>query len=428
MKIAVVGSGIAGLASAWLLSKKHDISVYEAAPSLGMDAASLNLPLKDNSLRIDVPLRVIHDHYYKNLLNLYREAGIETEPVNYSGSFTKLDGETYFRYWNARVVKTNIPLCSPRILFHQRSRQILRDYWRFTRQAKSERFNTSPLGEYLQANHYSEAFSEDFLLPTFAAIGTCKIDQVRAYPSGVVNDYLTAGGWLWGIRRAKFGSADVVKRLSQGSNVYCGCPVSELQRDSERLLVKSQRGAESYDHVILATPANVTAQLLGECDPDALKPLNAFKYERSRVIVHKDPQFMPRNPRDWAPVNFMIDRAAPAPMATIWLNVVQPGLNKAENVFQTWNPLLEVRPEFLLKESVFERPVINQKTTAALDQFETLHEQANRRIWYVGSYASPGVPLLESAVNSALKVTRQLIQKIPLPSKSSRSEIDIQSG
>ncbi|MDF1664618.1 MAG: FAD-dependent oxidoreductase [Planctomycetota bacterium] len=408
MKIAVIGSGIAGLASAWLLSKEHTITVFEAAPTLGMDAASLTIAQNSGSNRIDVPLRVIHDHYYKSLLALYKEAGIETESVNYSGSFTRLGGESYFRYWNVRFFNTNVPLSSPKMLFYKQSRQILKDYWRFTRQAKQERNNRTPLGDYLKQYQYSDAFCEDFLLPTFAAIGTCKTDQVRAYPSGVVNDYLTAGGWLWGIRRAKFGSADVVKRLSKGSQVLCDCPVSAVEREGEQILVKSKQGAESYDHVILATPANVTVKLLGDCDSDALEPLRAFEYESSRVLVHSDPRFMPKKQRDWAPVNFMIDRDAPAPMATIWLNVVQPGLPKGKNVFQTWHPLMEAQADLLLKESVFERPVINQRTTAALTQFDSIHEQSKRRIWYVGSYASPGVPLLESAVKSALKVARRL--------------------
>lgn len=408
MKIAVIGSGIAGLSCAWLLQKEHTVTLYEAATTLGMDAAGLNVDAGPEQIRVDVPLRVIHDHYYKNLLKLYSDAGIETEAVNYSGSFSMVDGPTYFRYWNLRLFNSNFPLCSPALLFQTKARKILKDYWRFSKQATSQRLNSLPLGEYLTKHQYSKSFSDDFLIPTFAAIGTCTMDQVRAYPSGVINEYLTAGGWLWGIRRAKHGSADVVKRLSQGSELLCDCPVTAIEDHSDCVTVHSSAGPRSFDHVVLATPANVSVKLVQGQDNEALKALSTFPYEKSRVLVHRDASFMPKNRSDWAPVNFMIDGSSPSPMATIWLNVAQPSLKNHTDLFQTWSPLKEVNPDLLVNETSFERPVVNSATVNALADLERLHSQSERRLWYIGSYASAGVPLLESAVTSARKLTERL--------------------
>jgi uncharacterized protein len=413
MKIAIIGSGIAGLSSAWLLKKSHEVTIYESASTLGMDAASVNIPSASGSIRVDVPLRVIHDHYYKSVLALYQLAGIETEAVNYSGSFSHFDGDTYFRYRNIQLFGSTLPLISPAFLLKGHARRILRDYWRFIGQAREERANTLPLGIYLKENKYSKVFSDEFLLPTFAAIGTCSTEQVRAYPSGIINDYLVCGGWLWGIRRVRHGSADVVKKLSLGSTIFCDCPVADVSQHGDKVHVQSQRGEQVYDHVVLATPANITVKLLGEHERSASEILSLFHYEVSRVLVHSDRQLMPKNRRDWAPVNFVVDSKSPAPMTTIWLNAVQPSLRKHSDVFQSWNPLREPLSSCLMKEAIFERPVVNNQTMNALAQIRKIHDKPDRRIWFCGSYASPGVPLLESAVNSALQVAKKLNVEIP---------------
>ena len=96
-KIAIIGSGIAGLSAAWALKQDHDVTLYERHPVLGMDAFSINLASGSGTQRIDVPMRVVYEAYYPNLTRLYREAAIELEPLEYSGTFTRLNGPTYFK-------------------------------------------------------------------------------------------------------------------------------------------------------------------------------------------------------------------------------------------------------------------------------------------------------------------------------------------
>lgn len=409
MKVAVIGSGIAGLSAAWLLGAEHEVTLYEALPEPGMGAHGVEVA----GVVADVPLRVFYEGYYEQLLKLYAAVGIETVRSDYSTTFCDETGETYYRYHNRQPgLSTLLAFVGPRAL-QARSRRINLDLLRYYREAPRDFAAGLPrqetINDYLRRSGYSRDFVERFLLPAYAGIGTCSYERVRSYPAEVLNEYMSQGFFFTGVLTAAEGTPDVVARLSSRvSRERYGQPVSSVEVDPAGVEVWARGGGqERYDHVVIATQANQALRFLApSAEEEAF--LRAFSYERSEVVMHSDPRLMPKRRSDWGPVNFMVSAGHPRPMATIWTNAVQPRLREHADLFQTWNPILEPDPERVISRAVVERPGVDDQTLRALDELQVLHAQPGRRLWFCGSYAARGIPLLESGVRSAIAVAERL--------------------
>lgn len=413
MKVAVVGSGIAGLSAAWLLSQVHEVSLFERSGRLGMDAHGLDIACSGGEVRVDVPLRVFFDGFYPNLSALYEVLGVESEAINYSASFGLLGEGSYFRYDNFRLGGYALPFLKGLDSIRPRSLRIGWDVLRFFRQIPEilaqGLSDDLVLAEFVEQKKFSKAFAEGFLYPAFAGICTCTHERVRRYPARIILEYLHTGLLLSSMRRVTQGTQEVVQRLSRDiPHIHLDTPVREVSTGAGGALVVTDAGAQRFDHVVLATQANQSADLLKSATAEEQAVLAAFSYEPSRVVVHRDERLAPPGgERHWAPVNFLLDAPGTTPMATIWLNAIQ-SMPDTGPVFQTWNPLVEPDPDQVLAQSRFERPVVSARSLEGLRQLGQLHKQSERRIWFCGSYAARGIPLLESATHSALGVAELL--------------------
>ena len=420
MRIAIVGSGIAGLAAAWLLGRRHDVTLFERHQRPGMGAFNLDYPGTVQPARIDVPLRAFNASYYTSLIPLYRAAGVELERTDHAAGFTAADGTTYFRYRNLRFPGgVTVPMLAGLHRLGTRYLAIARDAMRFLLRARNDLLNGSTddltIEEYLRQRGYSSAFANYMLLPAFASICTCSYAAVRAYPASIIIDFFTAGRFAGGLWRARHGADDAIQQLLKNcATLHCSTGIDSIRRDATGVTLRREDGTECrFDHVIVAAQANQAAGLVATGEAEAADLLRRIRYERSEVVVHGDTALMPSQRRDWAPVNFFVDPGKTAPMANIWLNQIYPGLQGDPPLLQTWNPLREPAANAVLGRAHFERPVVDHASLAAIHTLQRLHRQPGRRIWYCGSYAMPGIPLLESAVRSAMDVTRTLGVDIP---------------
>jgi uncharacterized protein len=407
LDIAVIGGGIAGLSAAWRLSTHHRVTLLERHEVAGMDAHSLDLDHDGGSYRVDVPLRVLYEGYYPTLIAQYHALGIQLERTNYAGSFSALGGAAYYRYANWLVAGRSIPL--PATPFGGRAWRINRDLLRFYRLAPaalvSLRDSEEPLGSWLDRTRFSADFAEGFLIPTFAAVCTCSNAAVRAYPARVILDYLTRGLTFGGVRRVVMGTREVVRRLTEPlAEVHCGVRVTQIVPAADGVRVTWEGGERRFDHVVVATQANQAAAMLDAAYRREKDALSRFAYESSQVVVHTDERLAPRDRAHWAPVNLITSAAHDKPMATIWMNRVQPGLAKSTPVFQTWNPIVAPRPELVQAEAWFERPLVNGSSLEGARTVRLLQAQHGRRLWFCGSYLGPGIPLLEAASRTAMDV------------------------
>jgi uncharacterized protein len=168
--------------------------------------------------------------------------------------------------------------------------------------------------------------------------------------------------------------------------------------------LRAAGGDEAFDHVVFATQANQAQALLADATPDETATLAAFRYRALEVVMHRDPTLMPTRPADWSPVNARVCAEHPQPESSIWINRVQPTLRHAAPLFQTVMPQRAPRDDHVIGHARFERPLVDAGNAAALAALQRLHQQPGRRVWWCGSYAQAGVPLLESAVRSAVGV------------------------
>jgi uncharacterized protein len=418
LDIAVIGGGIAGLASGWMLARgaagraAHRVTLFERLPSIGFTASSVAV----HGVRVDVPLRVFYPGYYPTLVRLYAALGVATEPVSYATTFTGVDGKPFFRWRNLRWRGFSLPLVAPQDLLDTRARRIawgaLRLHQALRREAAAGSLAGRSIGELVEAEHIAPECVEGLLWPALATIATCTTADARAMPAEVVAGYWGAGLARDSVRRAVDGADAVAAKLVQPlARVVCEAAVEAVVEQADGVWVH-RRGTvpERFDHAVLAMPPPQALRLWPGAPPAEAALLARFATRALSVLMHHDAGLMPAERADWSPVHAWVDPAADRPESTIWVNAVQPALRQAPPVFQTVMPQRSPRPGTLLAEARFERPLVSLDSQAALAALQPLWQRsaATRKVWLVGSYAETGVPLLESAVRSAAAVASAL--------------------
>lgn len=415
LSIAIVGSGIAGLAATWLLGRTHKVTLFERHARPGMGAFNVAFDAGGKAMRVDVPLRVFKSGYYDNLMALYRAAGVQMQPTDHAASFSTPAGDTYFRYRNLVLAGRSIPLVTD---WRRHARTITREVLRFLRQAPRDRAagrtEGLSLGDYLQRHRYDAAFVDGMLLPSLAAVCTCSYEGVRRYPADTLIDFFTSGSLTQGTWRARHGSEDAIARLlAPCDELVCDAQIKTVQVDGDGVHLTNGHGpSRRFDHVVIAAQANQAAALVESPDAEAADWLRQVPYEGSEVVVHRDARLVPDSART-SPVHFSVDPAATAPMANIRLNHIVPELADEAALYQTWNPLTEPAADQVLGRARFERPLVTLGSQSAMAALVARQTASPTRLWFCGSYLMPGIPLLESAAQSALHVAKQL--GVPAP-------------
>lgn len=428
MKIAVIGSGIGGLSAAWFLSQKHDVTLYEAHDRLGMGAHAVDIPLNPpnaqglDHARVDVPMRVFFPEYYPTVMEIYRQAGVEVETLQYSASFSGVQGDLLFRYKNYPLPHRQKPflylqdLVKPSMVSQGVSVLLL------LRQLAGEAATANmpadeTLGAFLERCNINKRIAEEFLLPAYAGICTCSYENLLSYPAKLILSYINSGLVGTKMHRAKQGVDEVMACLSaKVSAIRLGSPIKNVAKlentVEESVEVETKSGErERYDHVVIASQANQAVKMMGAITPKEKEALTAFNYEGFDVVIHGDTSLGPRKKSWWAPVNYLLQENSRAPMVTIPLNTVHKELTYSAPVFQTWNPLVEPKAEHIYHQVKLFRPLMDADALRGQTLIEQLHQEADRKIWFCGSYASPGIPLQESAAQSAATITEKIEQQ-----------------
>jgi predicted NAD/FAD-binding protein len=421
-RVVVVGSGIAGLTAAWCLAPHHDVTLLERQASPGLTAGNVTVPdARGRPVRVDVPLRVFYPGYYPTLVRLLDALALDSEPVSYATTFTGADGDVRFRYRNLRWGDRSWGVVAPQDLWHGRTPwRVLAGLWGFTRalQGSARGPGAVPAGETLgqfvqrecASGRLTPEFVEVFLLPAVCTVCTCTLAQAQALPAAVALDYVARGVTRQAVRRMRHGADALTQALTaRAVDLRCGARLAHVVPRADHLrLVFEDDHDELADHVVFATPAPRSRGLQPELGADEAALLSRFATTPVEVLTHDDEALMPRRRSDWSPVHVWLSPGQPAPESTIWVNAVQPALRGAAPVFQTVHPQRAVRAAAHIGHARFERPLVTPDSQAALQALQTLQGQPGRRVWYCGAFAEPGVPLLESAVRSALRVARAL--------------------
>ena len=413
-RIAVVGAGIAGLASAWLLSRQHDVTLFEAAPRLGGHTNTVDVTREGKTHPVDTGFLVFNDRTYPNLIALFALLGVDSVETEMSFSVSL---ETPDLEWAGSNLAT---------VFGQKRNLLRRPFWRmlsdilrFNRESTawllSHPDDRLSLRDFLAAGRYSAAFADWYLLPMAAAIWSCPTGQMRDMPLATFIRFCHNHGLLqvfdrptW--RTVKGGGRSYVDKIAaQLPDVRTACPVRGVTRTPRGLRLQHAAGEETFDQVVLACHSDQSLALLGDTASPAQRALlAAIRYQPNRAVLHTDPALLPRDRKLWSAWNYfagaVTDDVEQQPVGVSYLiNKLQP-LPFTAPVVVTLNPARAPDPAQVIAEFDYAHPIFDGPAIAAQQRLATV--QGEGGIWLAGAWGSYGFH--EDGLKSALRVANGL--------------------
>ena len=316
-RIAVVGSGISGLAAAWLLSRDHHVTLFEAEKRPGGHSHTVDVRIDGVTAAVDTGFLVFNQRTYPELCSLFAhlEIPVAESDMSFAVSLSEPDLE-----WAGTDLST--VFAQRRNLLRPAFWQMLRDILRFNREttglALAGKVSAGEtLGAFLIRGRYGAAFRDWYLLPMAAAIWSCPTRQMLDYPLDTFVRFCHNHGLLqiqdrprW--RTVRGGSRTYVDRIiADLPDVRLGCPVLNVRRDEAGVELTHSGGVERFDNLVLACHSDQSLRLLGaEASPEERGLLGAVRYQSNRALLHTDTRLLPRNPRVWAAWNYAAGTAA----------------------------------------------------------------------------------------------------------------------
>ncbi|MCE9593447.1 MAG: FAD-dependent oxidoreductase [Planctomycetes bacterium] len=408
MRIAVIGAGVSGLLAAWILARRHEVELFEAAPRLGGHVHTHELDDHGTRRSIDSGFIVFNERTYPNFTRLLAHLGVARRPTSMSFSVqSELTGLEY----NGTSLNTLFAQRSN--LFRPSFHRMIREILRFNREARAlaDRGGVErSLGSLIADGGYGREFVEHYLIPMGAAVWSTEPARMLEFPALFFARFFANHGFLEVDDRPQWyvvegGSARYVEKLisSFRGRIRLATPVERVVREDDRVLVKPAGGeGEAFDHVVLAAHADQTLALLADASDEERAILGGFLYTENSALLHTDPACLPRRKLARASWNYHLPRE-PGRRATVtyWMNLLQ-GFSANTQYCVTLNRDQDIRPERVLARMNYAHPLFQVGSVAA--QARASEIQGRRRTWFAGAYWRNGFH--EDGVVSALAVAR----------------------
>ncbi len=421
-RIAIVGSGISGLASAWFLHRDHEVTVFEKDDRVGGHSHTVMVEEGGGRIPVDTGFMVYNEVTYPLLTRLFTELGVKTKPTSMSFSVQhRRDGLEF------NGGSLNLLFGQRRNLLNPRFWKMLMQINRFNRETVEELANPSfgemSLAEYVKARGYGSDFLRWYLSPMAAAVWSSPPERIDDFPARTLMRFWHNHGFLgldtqhpW--RTVEGGSRCYVEKLVQPfqHRIHRGAPVVSISRLAEgRSQLLFQDGSQSdFDKVVIAAHGDQAERLLMDATALETDLLSAFPYQNNEAVLHTDARFMPQTRRCWASWNYRIDHGVDGKYrysTHYWMNELQ-GVSEKEQYFVSINPP-ELPPEKHIKKRLdYEHPLFDLKSVVAQERLPELHK-AGRETgrYFCGAWQRYGFH--EDGLWSAVNVCNEILGRSP---------------
>ena len=370
MKIAIVGSGIAGLTAAYRLHTRHQITLFEASSRLGGHSNTVTVDLPEGKISVDTGFIVFNDWTYPNFISLMKEIGIKGNATEMS--FSVKDEHKDFEY-NGHTIST---------LFSQKRNLVrpsfwlmLRDIIRFNREARElleSNEDQLTLGKFLNERRYGSLFCDHYIIPMGAAIWSTSTEQMLHFPVKYFARFFENHGLLNVVNRPQWytipgGSHEYVKKLSASfiENVRLNTPVVGISRKPNFVEIISTAGKEHFDEVVIACHSNQALQMLQDATVKEKEILGSIQYQRNEAVLHKDISLLPNRKKAWASWNYHLDHTQQERVAVTYnMNILQH-IQSPPNLLVTLNRTERIHPDKILNKIYYDHPVYNKASVKA---------------------------------------------------------------
>ncbi|MFV1491109.1 FAD-dependent oxidoreductase [Phaeobacter sp. JH18-32] len=408
-RIAVVGGGISGLATAWLLAKSHNVTLYEAAPRLGGHARTV-VAGRNGDQPVDTGFIVFNYVNYPHLTSMFRDLDVPVVKSDMSFGASIGDGRVEYGLRDLGALlgqRRNIA----RPAFFRMVRDILRFNANAEEVAKSD---SVTIGELVNDLKLGDWFQRYYLMPICGAIWSTPPDEIRGFPAQSLVRFfrnhalLSASGqhqW-WTV---KGGSIEYVRRLTarldqMGCQLRPGTQVRSVERTSEGVRIHLPDGtSENFDQVVMACHSDDSLRLLAQPTAAEQATLGVMRYQDNEMILHRDTDQMPRRRACWSSWVYKADtrdnRAAIG--VTYWMNRLQ-NIDENDPLFVSLNPVKDVRSDLIYDQKTFRHPVFDTAALRAQSRIADIQGQNNT--WFAGAYLRHGFH--EDGFASAVRVAR----------------------
>ena len=407
MKIAIIGSGISGLTSAYLLNRKHDVTIFEANDYIGGHTHTHNIDIDGSSYSVDTGFIVYNEKTYPNFIKLLDELNIQRQ-LSTMGFSVKSATQDY--EYAGESLNT---------LFAKRSNIFRISFWRmlyemyhFGKKADSHGCGldvSMTLGDYLIDKNYSSEFINYFIIPMGAAIWSTPVNRVLDMPAYFFIKFFYNHGMLeitnrpnWWV--VKNGSSEYIKKIILGfeDKIYLSTPVHKVSRveDGVEIVLSKNENTLKFDCVVFATHSDQALAILEDPSSAEKDILGSIPYQKNKVLLHTDSSVLPRRKLAWASLNYQLDSDPNSPVILTYnMNILQT-IEANKTFCVTLNDIDSVNKNKILKKITYHHPLFTVKAIEAQKRKSEISGINNT--YYCGAYWRNGFH--EDGVMSALDV------------------------
>lgn len=415
-KIAIIGTGVAGMGCAYFLHKKYDVTLFEKNDYIGGHTNTITIDEEGMPVHIDTGFMVYNHVTYPNLLKLFAQLNVPTKKTSMSFSVQHVPSGLEFSGSGLDGL-----FAQRKNIFSVRHIKMLKQIGRFNTQCEEvltdKRYFEMSLGDYIREKHYGDEMFYKYLIPMSSAVWSTPIDEMLDFPAYTLVRFFKNHGFLGLDTQHQWytvvnGSQSYRELMIEPfrNSIKINSPVARVERTENSATVILKNGEQHvFDKVIFASHADETLSMLADATTVERTLLTPFKYQENVALLHTDEAVMPKTKRTWSSWNYRIDKEQSgklSPATIYWMNSLQQ-VSKKRNYFVNINGEERVDPKLVLKRIVYTHPVFSVDALKAQKDLPTLNQSGP--VYFCGSYFKYGFH--EDAFASAVDLSSLLLKQ-----------------